>query len=122
MIRNSLKPFEQSNNEIYYCNSAYNVPSTSANYLRDDNDNNINNDETVFRAEPSGAEPSEEMRSIMINALTQSGYDKESAYYALKLVNFTSVINAAKVLSSIKQVINIFLIIIFLINITIIKN
>lgn len=97
MIRDSLRPFEQCNggDEIYYCNDAHNIASTSANYLKDVEDEYYGN----------CSEPSEEIRRIMVHALTQGGYDIESAYYALRLVNFNSVMDAAKVLSSIKQVI-----------------
>ncbi|CAD5209301.1 unnamed protein product [Bursaphelenchus xylophilus] len=88
LIRDSLKPFEQNLEPGYNvsCNvhsNHYLGPATSA---------------PLFQVERV-----DDNHRIMINALTQGGYDPESAYYALKLVNFRSVTDAAKVLTDLKQ-------------------
>ncbi|KAL3108413.1 hypothetical protein niasHT_015335 [Heterodera trifolii] len=42
-------------------------------------------------------------RAAMVQKVVDEGYDRESAYYALKLVNFRSMSEAVEVLSSVKQ-------------------
>uniref|UniRef100_A0A915D2U6 UBA domain-containing protein n=1 Tax=Ditylenchus dipsaci TaxID=166011 RepID=A0A915D2U6_9BILA len=83
LIRDSLRPFEQLNEQF----SPNNTGPTSS----------------MTSSTGSNSEPSEEVQRTMINALIQGGFDREAAYYALKLVNFNSVMDAAKVLSNIKQ-------------------
>ncbi|KAI1731567.1 protein kinase domain-containing protein [Ditylenchus destructor] len=86
-IRNQLKPYEQIQSEEQQW-----MPIEHMSNFREPN-----------FASTSNSEPSQEIQGILIDALTGLGYDKESAYYALKLVNFSSVTDAANVLASIKQ-------------------
>lgn len=96
LIRDSLRPFEQPTQEKFLLNAA------------------LNNQMLPESSHP--CQVTEDNQRIMINALTQVGYDlvmsfelqfaycfiQESAYYALKLVNFKSVTDAVKVLSNLK--------------------
>ncbi|CAD5206479.1 unnamed protein product [Bursaphelenchus okinawaensis] len=83
LIRDSLRPFEQNDYSNTVNNNTYNVI-----------------DDTTY---PVFLEKLDSNQRIMMNALTQGGYDQEAAYYALKLVNFRSVTDAAKVLTDLKQ-------------------
>jgi hypothetical protein len=106
-IRNSLKPFEQSmpyESQMYFSNypnlvngnhsNNISIPSTS--FPSSSSTNNYSSNSSI-------SEKSDETQMFMINSLTQLGFDKESAYYALKLVNFSSVTDAANVLNRIKH-------------------
>ncbi|KAI6225671.1 hypothetical protein M3Y95_00721700 [Aphelenchoides besseyi] len=79
LIRDSLKPFEQTENQVPVLNS-YSSPSND-----------------LFN---SSQQVDANLQRIMMHALTQVGYDQESAYYALKLVNFRSITDAVMVLTN----------------------
>ncbi|KAE9550466.1 hypothetical protein FO519_006331 [Halicephalobus sp. NKZ332] len=86
-IRDSLRPFEQS-----YEVQMFGNPNPSTSFSPNSFGNPI-----------ISAEKSDDTQMNMISTLTQLGFDKESAYYALKLVNFRSIGDAANVLNKIKQ-------------------
>ncbi|VBB35360.1 unnamed protein product, partial [Acanthocheilonema viteae] len=88
-IRDSLRPFEQTGNmEASTATATTTVPSSSP------NNNNNNNNFTV---------EDETRRQILINTLTQIGFDEQAALLALELVRYSSVAAAAEVLLNLNK-------------------
>ena len=79
LIRSSLRPFEQQQK------------------WREEED------EEHIPEEEADEEEDEDRKAGMMRALVEAGYDQESAFYALKLVNFRSAQDAELILRSIKK-------------------
>uniref|UniRef100_A0A0R3RJC8 UBA domain-containing protein n=1 Tax=Elaeophora elaphi TaxID=1147741 RepID=A0A0R3RJC8_9BILA len=87
-IRDSLRPFEQTGNVEAPTAAAAASSSSSP------NNNNNNNNFTV---------EDETRRQILINTLTQIGFEEQAALLALELVRYSSVAAAAEVLLNLNK-------------------
>uniref|UniRef100_A0A183BNL6 UBA domain-containing protein n=1 Tax=Globodera pallida TaxID=36090 RepID=A0A183BNL6_GLOPA len=103
LIRSSLQQFEQKWEEEegadYEDGGGGGGETSQAEYadLLDDDDEDEEEDEEEADWVENG------WRAKMVQKVVEAGYDRESAYYALKLVNFRSVSEAVAVLASVKQ-------------------
>ncbi|VIO95387.1 Uncharacterized protein BM_BM5867 [Brugia malayi] len=91
-IRDSLRPFEQTGNMDASVATTTALASSSSSSLSPNNNNNNN-----FTVED------ETRRQILINTLTQIGFEEQAALLALELVRYSSVAAAAEVLLNLNK-------------------
>ncbi|KAM3722019.1 Serine/threonine-protein kinase WARTS [Dirofilaria immitis] len=98
-IRDSLRPFEQTSNMEISASTAAAVASSSSSSLLNNNNNNIINNNTNNNITIED----ETRRQILINTLTQIGFEEQAALLALELVRYSSVAAAAEVLLNLNK-------------------